>query len=753
MDSIVAPAEDHAPYLVANERRLGLATKWILVALGVLLWRIAEQGPLVGGPPLPLLLYGLSALAFSVLLLWSSWRWPRGTWLLWLSNVLDILFVSYIIMQHVGLAGPLAPLYGLVALKAALTLPGPWAGPLAAALCGPFYISALFLARNSLAFVLDNSFLVRYLALMAVVLGSAFAGGLLAQRRQQLSSLDAALEQQKIDLEQKTQVLQRTATDLGARVLELRALNEMARALSSTLYLEETLQLIVNRLGEVSNSSHCGVALLDADGQSLVAAAASGPESQPFAGLRLPLDDRQYASQSWRGGSLVVTDGAAYDPGGPLRPLREVWNTRTCLVSPLVVRDRLIGVLYLADERPEFVFGEQERQLVASFSYLAATAIENARLYQESWEKSRELEAVLQGIGDGVLVADPQLQLLMMNSVAAHMFSLQPAPRAGMPLADLLPGNPLLEVLESTVQGGQEAIQEIVLGEPGGREQERTYQALVSPLVSEDGRTQGVVAVLRDVTAQKELERMKSNFLSVVSHELKTPLHSIKGFVEIILMGKTGEINELQRDFLGTVRQQTDSLQRQINDLLEFSRLESGQVKLYVEEVALPALVTRVLEKLSPLAQERELSIDNRLPPDFASVEGDRLRLEQVLTNLVENGVKFTPAGGLVAVEGVDLGDHVEVTVCDSGVGVPVTERERIFDRFYQVDSGAARAYRGAGLGLTICKHIVAYHGGRIWVDDNQPQGSRFHVVLPKRLEMQEAALDFTTLPAEGGGR
>jgi signal transduction histidine kinase len=240
---------------------------------------------------------------------------------------------------------------------------------------------------------------------------------------------------------------------------------------------------------------------------------------------------------------------------------------------------------------------------------------------------------------------------------------------------------------------------------------------------------------------------MKSNFLSVVSHELKTPLHSIKGFVEIILMGKTGTISDLQRDFLDTVKQQTDNLQRQINDLLEFSRLESGQARLFVEDVSLPLLTDRVLDKLAPLAEDAELTLRSDLPPGFPVVEGDRMRLEQVLTNLVENAIKFTPAKGEVAVAGVDLGDEVQISVSDTGIGVPPAERARIFDRFYQVDSSAERAYRGAGLGLTICKHIVAHHGGRIWVESDEPQGSRFCFVLRKRLEVEEAVLDFTTLP------
>ena len=735
-------------FLLDNERRLGLACKWALTGLGLLLWLTSSRTTPVGGLPLMLLLYGFITLGFTAaLLLYPSRGWGVRAWLLWLSNSLDLLFASDLIARHIALSGPLSLVYGLLALKAALTLPGRWAPPLVAALCGPLYVGALYWARRSLAFLLDPTFQLRYLTLMAVVLTSAYIGELLASRRQRIASLGVALERREADLEQKAQVLQRTATDLGARVMELRALHEMARALSSTLQLEETLQLIVDRLADLSDSSHCGVALLDEDGRALIGAAASGPQSEAFPGLRLPLGEMMSDAQAMRRGGVVIADDASLEPGGPLHPLRNIWDTRTCLVNPLVVRDRLIGALYLADDRPDFHFDEREQQLIASFAYFAATAIENARLYQETWEKSRELETVLQGIGDGVLVADPHLRLLMMNAVAAQIFALEGPPRAGVPMAQVLPGNPLLDLLEETLQAGEEAIREIELQDRRGGE--HTYQALASPLVAEDGRVQGVVAVLRDVTAQKELERMKSDFLSVVSHELKTPLHSIKGFVEIILMGKTGPINELQRDFLSTVKQQTDHLQRQINDLLEFSRLESGQVKLYVEEVRLAALAARVLDKLAPLAQEKGLTLYNRLLPDFPSVQGDRMRLEQVLTNLVENGIKFTPAGGSVTVEGIDLGDEVQVMVSDTGIGVPLAERERIFDRFYQVDGGARRAYRGAGLGLTICKHIVAHHGGRIWVEDNEPRGSRFCFVLPKRLEAAEVPLDFTFLPPE----
>jgi signal transduction histidine kinase len=363
------------------------------------------------------------------------------------------------------------------------------------------------------------------------------------------------------------------------------------------------------------------------------------------------------------------------------------------------------------------------------------------------------LEAVLAGIGDGVLVADTEGRLVLMNPVAARLFALE-RPVAGAPIRSLLSADDLVDLLEETAVAGRVFIRELPIAAAGFASdgQPRTFQALAAPLyrASEAGeQVGGVVVVLRDITAQKELERMKSNFLSVVSHELKTPLHSIKGFVEIILMGKTGPVTDLQRDFLGTVQEQTGHLQRMIEDLLEFSRLESGQVRLRPVLMQPAELVMTVVEKLEPLAHKKGLSLTCELAEGLPEIEADVMRLEQVLTNLVENAIKFTPEGGRVQVRGWDRGDALEIVVIDSGIGVPAEERERIFERFYQVDSSARRRYKGTGLGLTICKHIVSQHGGRIWVQDAEGGGSQFHVVLPKTFPHEathEAALDFGAL-------
>ena len=246
---------------------------------------------------------------------------------------------------------------------------------------------------------------------------------------------------------------------------------------------------------------------------------------------------------------------------------------------------------------------------------------------------------------------------------------------------------------------------------------------------------------------------MKSNFLSVVSHELRTPLHSIKGFVEIILMGKTGPVTELQEDFLKTVRTQTTVLQRMIDDLLEFSRMEAGRIKLNLEEVSLSSLAHGVAAKLAPLAEEAGLVLYMDFPEDLPTIDGDRVRLEQVLTNLVENAIKFTPQQGEVTIGARRNGETVRMTVHDTGIGVPLEEQEKVFDRFYQVDRGEKRAYRGTGLGLSISRHIVERHNGAIWVESDGivGRGSSFHVELPLELRAAEApTIDFATPRAPG---
>jgi two-component system, NtrC family, sensor histidine kinase KinB len=797
--SPVAAGRIRAPSLVRIQRQVDIPTRWTLLVLGIwVLWRTRDAAPL-GVWPWLIGAYILAAISTTAFWLARADE-GRGNRLnaiiAYTSYLLDALFAVALIWRDGGLGSPLYILLVLLALKAVGMTPALSGMAWMPFMFGPLYTLALWLAGGNLAFLVDSGFLSRYVLLWAWFLGLAILAWELSRRAQQAVELDAALVQQQAALAQKTEVLQRTATDLGDRVLELRALQEVAKALATTLRTEETLQLVVETLRNITGSSHCAVALLDDPPTTLK----SGDESSRGGWLsgavtsdrlaapqvfEVPLAQEPATREASRSGRTVRMPAG----NGTDLPLRRLLGNYACLVTPLISRGQPIGALYVAENasidpgRQSEVKLNITEQLLTSFAYFAATALENARLYQDAWEKRQELEAVLAGIGDGVVVAAPDLSLILMNPVARDILGLDTEPPAGVPLEPYLSarapavGGPpppngdaakwatkmdgaagpseqgLTALLLETLRGGQELIREVELpgprrSESGHDDQPRTYGALASPVLDSEGDVRGVVAVLRDITAQKELERMKSNFLSVVSHELRTPLHSIKGFVEIILMGKTGPVTELQEDFLKTVRTQTTSLQRMIDDLLEFSRMEAGRVKLHLGEVSLPIVAQAVAAKLAPLAEEEGLQLRVEFAAGLPEIDADRSRLEQVLTNLVENALKFTPTGGLITVSGAQVGERVRLTVADTGIGIPPDEQERVFDRFYQVDGSERRAYRGTGLGLSICKHIVEHHNGRIWVEsDGLPgHGSRFQVELPITLRPDEApTIDFTT--------
>ncbi|MFZ2488807.1 MAG: ATP-binding protein [Anaerolineae bacterium] len=725
--------------LRSNEVRYGLLIKWLLLAAGI--WLMMQPSD----PRMRWVVGMYAALNLLATLYFVAPLSEKATSTLpyWLSQGVDVLFVSALIALGEGIASPLYLIYPVLALRTLVY------GPDARWLIwlpftfGPVYILALFVAYDGLGFLADPLFLTRYGLLLVLIFGTVGASLVLAGRLAEVDRLRLALAAHSEDLAAQARTLQRTATDLGDRVLELRALQEVARALSATLYLNDTLKTVADRLSRLVETPYCAVALLDDAGETLTTLVAPTKVAPP---LVMPLAVDEVSG-------LHAALAAGRTQALPLAV--QTWPVSGLEMTPMMVRGQPIGALLVGTTDGNRLT-PIHRSLTESFAYLAATAVENARLYSDSADKRRELEAVLAGIGDGVLVVDTEGKLLLINPVATRALGLTD-PVLGLPVDSALAADELITLLSETAAAGRFLMRELPLMTAGTASdgQPRTFQALAAPIyrTTELGeQVGGVVVVLRDITAQKELERMKSNFLSVISHELKTPLHSIKGFVDIILMGKTGPVTELQRDFLGTVQEQTGHLQRLIEDLLEFSRLESGQIKLRPVPLSPNELVTLVVEKLEPLAERKNLHLTAVLPAALPDFEVDPMRMEQVLTNLVENALKFTPDGGAVQVRGWMRGEMIELAVVDTGIGVPVEERERIFERFYQVDSSARRRYKGTGLGLTICKHIVTQHGGRIWVEGGTEGGSAFHITVPlvfPELDENDMALNFGRLAAE----
>jgi PAS domain S-box-containing protein len=753
---------DYFNVILESEKWIGLPAKWFLLVVGVLsthpLDRYRSSPWLTAG----MVLYALFTLfltyRFGVQTVGPS---DRITYIL--SYVMDIIFVSQVIYYSGGPSSEMYLLYVLLALKSAIYYPA-WHEVLVFPfVLGPLYVFVLYLSVGSWYFLPEAFFLLRYGLLFIVVLAALYLGWLNERSHRREAGLRRDLAERSRDLDSKTQAMQYMASNLGNRVLELRTLQEGIKAINSALALEDVLRLIVTNASQVLEGAHCSVALLDDQRQQVASMAASDERVSALTDARLRLD-KSVVTWVAHQGKPLLSPNVRQD--SVLSFVSEELDAGMASISsvigvPLFLGHTAMGALIATSPNVD-AFTIEDLNLLNAFADQAAVAVKNARLYEQLVEEQKqtaqlyqhvqerrnELEAILRGIGDGVIVTDPDLNLLLMNPVATRIFHVKSDVTSSKPLFTVIPHQELTSLFQDALHGdGGPIVREISLST--GSKNENVYQALASPVLAADGRARGVVTVLRDITSQKELERMKSNFLSVVSHELKTPLHSIKGFVDIILMGKTGPVNETQRDFLSTVRDQTAHLQNLINDLLEFSRLESGQVKLRLTEVSMAEVATAVVSKLKVMADQGQVQLVNRVDPGIATVEADRMRIEQVLTNLVDNAIKFTAASGSVTINAADLGTSIQVSVADTGIGIPASELTRIFDRFYQVDSGSTRPYRGTGLGLTICKHIIEYHRGKIWVESQEGKGSTFFFVLPKHIVMEDdqLLLDFLSLP------
>lgn len=351
-------------------------------------------------------------------------------------------------------------------------------------------------------------------------------------------------------------------------------------------------------------------------------------------------------------------------------------------------------------------------------------------LYVQVDERRRELRTIIDSIADGVLVVDSELHLLMINPVAADMFNLPfPAPPKA-PLSDLLTNETLLDLLRQALENHPEGdilFNQELEARPTSSDKPIICQALATSLSGEEHEPRGAVVVLRDMTRQKELDELKSNFIAMLSHELRTPLTVIRGFIELILSGGAGDVTTEQQNTLQVVFKQTEKLQTLIDTLLGFAELEASEIDLEIGPVSLDQILDSVLRRIQPLAQDQSINVQTMIAPTLPPIDADAEMLEQVLLNLLENAIKFTPQGGKVKVTIQDQKGEFLFCVSDTGPGVPVAERDRIFERFYQIDSSSTRQYGGTGLGLAICKRLVEAHQGRIWVEESQLLGANGH--------------------------
>jgi signal transduction histidine kinase len=333
-------------------------------------------------------------------------------------------------------------------------------------------------------------------------------------------------------------------------------------------------------------------------------------------------------------------------------------------------------------------------------------------------------------MADGVLVTNLERQLVLWNASAVRMLELIGTDEPGKAIGHYLHDPVLVDALERILNAKDEGFsminQEIRTADPSS-----VLMAQMAPVRDDQGRTLGAVTVLRDITKLKEIEKVKSQFVSMVAHELRSPLGAIEGWLDVVLSGEAGGSEEQNRAWLLRAKERANSLLALVQDLLEINKIEAGKVAQKMESVQLADVIAKIVEFFRPEAERHRVSL--RMTPSVAppAVQADVRDMEKLFTNLISNAIKYNVENGSVTVETSQDAHFVGVHIRDTGVGISSADLPRIFDDFFRAETKKRDKVSGTGLGLTIAKRIVDSHLGRIEVESRVDHGSTFSVYLP----------------------
>lgn len=505
------------------------------------------------------------------------------------------------------------------------------------------------------------------------------------------------------------------------RLRQRESLLQISRALTAQLDLTSVLQLVIDVSVELLAGTSGLIALAGDHGELRVAAAseidvAHWPVFAPL--LTTALEDRAGLTQALH--SVSEATGLAL---------------RHMSALPLVLRGAAVGVIYVFRAAVNVGFTAEERDLLTAFADQAAIAVSNASLYQSVLRDKQRLDALIDASADGVMILDGRWRITTFNQTMERISGWPRDEAIGRPCAEVLglrsdAGAALCPVecpLQRRPLGHDPLIEGWIDARDGVR---RFVQSRYAIQLADDGSFLGALASVRDITRQKNEQEQQNTFISVISHELKTPVSIIRGYAETL--GRTDATwdAETLRDGLHVIVEEADRLAAQIGDLLELSRLQAGGLRLTPSEWRLPPLLADVLSRFAPQVGD-QFTFELRAPEDLPPVSADAERTRTVMENLIANAIKYSPDGGTIRVGAYVVDDRAVVWVSDQGIGIAPVDQARIFDRFYRVDNRVGRTTSGSGIGLYLARAIVEAQGGEIRVESQIGRGARFFFTLP----------------------
>jgi len=517
-----------------------------------------------------------------------------------------------------------------------------------------------------------------------------------------------------------------------SRSAELAALTTIAAQVNCTQDLDEILRNALGTTLEVIGEDSGEIFLVDEDTGQLMLYTHQGV-SQDFVAQENVVDSNEclcgLALKSPH--PLVVSDMIAHPARTRNACVREGFYS--CIRLPLSARGDVLGLLNI-QSRNQRDFTPADQELLTAIGNQIGIAIANARLIEDAEQRRATLDSVMNSLVDGLILVDKRGRIAYANPCAEDILELPFQSLTGKTL------DALEREIARRVDQAQEVTTELqaaakdVQNTPAVEfslsvQPVRTLQTRFFPIHDNAGDHLGIGLLLRDITRERELDEMKSQLLATVSHELRTPLASIKGFATTLLREDVTWDEESRHEFLSIIDRESDRLAELIGNLLDMSRIEAGTLHVEPEPTDLRFIMEETADEFQRMTHEHRIRV--LAPPRLPFALADPRRTRQVLRNLVENAVKYSPDGGAITITASVKPRHLEISVVDEGIGIGPDQLERIFDRFYQADSASTRRVGGSGLGLSICKAIVEAHGGEIWVQSEQGAGSVFYFTIP----------------------
>jgi signal transduction histidine kinase len=417
---------------------------------------------------------------------------------------------------------------------------------------------------------------------------------------------------------------------------------------------------------------------------------------------------------------------------------------------PLITNEEVIGVMMLFHTETA-AFTMQQLDLVEAAAIQVANAINNANLYKLIREQAERLgsmlrteqieaaknQAILDSIADGVLVADETSHIVLANLPASSILDIPRDQLQGKSINELLglyshAGDTWIRTIQDWANNSDRVKQWTYLADQLAIE-DKVVSVHLSPVLA-GSQYFGTVSIFRDITKEVEVDNLKSEFVSTVSHELRTPMTSIKGYADLMLMGATGSLSDAQQRYLQVIKNNADRLHMLVNDLLDISRIETNKTVLDLRPLDVAQVVNEVLEghlhgRIQN--QKKQIGIETSMAPALPLVQADQAKLTQILTNLLDNAFNYTPEGGKIAVSAWPDGSFVNVSIADTGIGISKKNLHKIFERFFRSEAAEVQSVPGTGLGLAIVRSLIQMHGGRLNVESEIGQGSKFTFTLP----------------------